>query len=193
MDWFILLSAVRRAGVANVVGTGRMAGMSEITPEEKLLNRAIALAAEIHQNQVRRPPDSRPYICHVLDVVNALPHSDHQGRLVAALHDTIEDAPSDKDDEATAARKRAEVLARIDALGVGPEVLEAVTAISHLKSTGEEAEYLEYIKGSVKPNALASRVKIVDNYVNMRDMVGDSEANKAKLHQYASSIAELTK
>jgi len=79
-----------------------MVGMSdEITREQRLLNEAIALAAEVHVWQVRKQPDGRPYICHVLDVVNALPNDlplqdpnfkdVHLKRLVAALHDTIED------------------------------------------------------------------------------------------------------
>ena len=166
--------------------------MGKITPEALQLNQAIALAAEVHQHQIRRPPDGRPYICHVLDVVNALPKEDHLARLVAALHDTIEDAADEDDDGATAYRKRAEVEARIKALGVNEAVLLAVKAISHLGGTGEESEYLQYVREKVKPNELARRVKIIDNYVNMKDMVGDSPANKARLHKYAQSIAILT-
>jgi len=171
---------------------GSVGGMSEITPAQLLLNQAIALAADIHQGQVRREPDGRPYICHVLDVVNALPKDDHQARLVAALHDTIEDAPAHNDDASTAQLKRDKVEARIKSLGVSEEVLAAVKAISHLGATGEQSEYLAYVREKVKPNALARRVKIIDNYVNMKDLVGASEAQRARLHKYAQSIAILT-
>jgi (p)ppGpp synthase/HD superfamily hydrolase len=184
-----------------------------ITPEEKQLNDAIALAADIHRNQVRKEPDGRPYICHVLDVVNGLPNDltledpnfkeVHLKRLVAALHDTIEDV-ADKDEPAAAAeQKRAELRQKILA-EFGPKVLAGVEAMTHLKKEGlteaaELADYLEYVKTSVLPNDAAVAVKVIDNYVNMKDRVtqfvaGGKDAEKAreKLHQYACSIALLT-
>jgi (p)ppGpp synthase/HD superfamily hydrolase len=185
-----------------------------ITPQEKQLNDAIALAADIHRNQVRKPPDGRPYICHVLDVVNGLPNDlplqdpnfkdIHLKRLVAALHDTIEDV-ADKDKPGAAAdQKRAELRQKILA-EFGPEVMAGVEAMTHLKpeNLSEEAElahYINYIKKSVLANDAAVAVKVIDNYANMKDRVAqfaaggaDAENARKKLHQYASSIVELTK
>jgi len=193
---------------------GRMVGMSdEITREQRLLNEAIALAAEVHVWQVRKQPDGRPYICHVLDVVNALPNDlplqdpnfkdVHLKRLVAALHDTIEDVVEKDEPAAEADQKRAELRQKILAK-FGPEVLAGVEAMTHLKPEGlsEEAElahYIDYVETSVLANDAAVAVKIIDNYVNMKDRVtqfvaGGKDAEKAreKLHQYASSIALLT-
>ena len=184
-----------------------------ITPQEKQLNDAIALAADIHRNQVRKEPDGRPYICHVLDVVNGLPNDlplqdpnfkdIHLKRLVAALHDTIEDV-ADKDKPGAAAdQKRAELRQKILA-EFGPEVMAGVEAMTHLKpeNLSEEADlahYIDYIKTSVLPNDAAVAVKIIDNYVNMKDRVTqfvaggkDAENARKKLHQYACSIALLT-
>ena len=196
---------------ARFSGLGRMVGMSKakkenmIRPVQKKLNDAIALAADIHREQVRDKPDGRPYICHVLDVVHAIPEKCPEARLVAALHDTIEDAALKKDTPAAAKKKRDKVRRRIAAGDFGPGILEAVEAISHIKkhgvaNLGKAEEYLLYVQESVLPNPLATKVKIIDNYVNMKDRVtqfvaGGKDAEKArkKLHQYASSIVELTK
>jgi guanosine-3',5'-bis(diphosphate) 3'-pyrophosphohydrolase len=165
-----------------------------ITPEEKQLNAAIALAADVHRNQVRKEPDGRPYICHVLDVVNAIPKDKHRERLVAALHDTIEDVDPDKLDW----------LLNTITEQFGDEVLDGVIAMTHDKKEGfDEAEeltdYLKYIEEEVLGDPAAPAVKIADNYVNMKDRVGqfiaggpEAEDARKKLHQYARSIALLT-
>ena len=165
-----------------------------LTKEQRQLNAALEIAADVHRNQVRKAPDGRPYICHVLDVVIALPEHKHLERLVAALHDTVEDSPKGK---------RKALKAKIKRL-FGPKVLAGVEAMTHLKPEGlneadELGHYLDYIKMSVLPNGAAIPVKIVDNYVNMKDRVtqfvaGGKDAEKArkKLHQYASSIVLLT-
>ena len=172
-------------------------GMSdEITEEQRLLNEAIALAAEVHVGQVRKLPDGRPYICHVLDVVNALPAHLHTTRLVAALHDTVEDSPKGR---------RPALRQKIRRL-FGPQVLAGVDAMTHVKpkgldEAGKLAHYLAYITDSVRPNRAAVAVKLADNYVNMKDRIGqfiDGDAKqreeaRKKLHQYAQSIALLTK
>lgn len=87
----------------------------------------------------------------------------------------------------------------------GPEVLAGVEAMTHLKAENlsEEAElahYIDYIKTRVLPNDAAVAVKVIDNYVNMKDRVTqfvaggkDAENARKKLHQYACSIVELTK
>jgi len=169
----------------------------EITEQQRLLNEAIALAAEVHVGQVRKQPDGRPYICHVLDVVNALPERLHELRLVAALHDTIEDIEPE----------RREWLRDRIRTQFGPYVLGGVEAMSHLKKSQELTtegdlllEYEEYIKTSVVHDIYAWTVKVVDNYVNMKDHVAkfidgnpeEREKSRAKLNQYASSIATLT-
>lgn len=166
----------------------------EITEEQRMLNAAIALAAKVHVGQVRKEPDGRPYICHVLDVVNALPAHLHTTRLVAALHDTVEDIEP----------ARQQWLKDTIKAKFGAEVLAGVEAMSHdkpkgLDKAGELAHYLRYVRKKVASNKAAIPVKIIDNYVNMKDRVtqfvaGGKDTVKAreKLHQYAQSIALLT-
>jgi hypothetical protein len=62
------------------------------------------------------------------------------------------------------------------------------------------ADYIKYVTTSVLSNDAAIPVKIIDNYVNMKDRVTqfvaggkDAENARRKLHQYASSIVELTR
>lgn len=166
----------------------------QITPEQLQLNEAIALAAEVHTGQVRKMPDGRPYICHVLDVVNALPANLNTTRLVAALHDTVEDIAEEKREWLKDEIKRR----------FGAEVLAGVLAMTHDKPEGLSAEaaladYLKYVQDKVLTNPHAPAVKLADNYVNMRDRVTQfaeggeaTEKARVKLHQYALSIALLT-
>ena len=166
-----------------------------LTKEQKQLNAALEIAADVHRNQVRKAPDGRPYICHVLDVVIALPEHKHLERMVAALHDTVEDSPKGKREALKAKIKRL----------FGLKVLAGVEAMTHIKKEGlneadELAHYIDYIKTSVLPNETAVAVKVIDNYVNMKDRVAqfvadgkDAEKARKKLHQYACSIVELTK
>jgi len=166
-----------------------------LTKNQKQLNAALEIAADVHRNQVRKAPDGRPYICHVLDVVIALPEHKHLERLVAALHDTVEDSPKGKREALKAKIKRV----------FGPKVLAGVKAMTHIKKKGraedeELADYLDYVKSCVSKNKAAIPVKIIDNYVNMKDRVTqfvaggkDTEKARKKLHQYACSIALLTK
>lgn len=181
-------------GVCQVFGF-RQNDVMSITPEEKQLNDAIAIAADVHRNQVRKAPDGRPYLCHVLDVVNTLPKAKHLERMVAALHDTIEDCPATKRKALKALIKRK----------FGPKILAGVEAMTHIKKKGQSekaelADYIKYVTKSVLANDAAMPVKIIDNFVNMKDRVaqfaaGGKGAEKArkKLHQYACSIVELTK
>jgi (p)ppGpp synthase/HD superfamily hydrolase len=172
-----------------------------ITPHQRQLNDAIAIAAAVHSDQVRKPPDGRPYLCHVLDVMNMMPANDHLARLVAILHDTVEDAAEKEDSDTIKKDKREAVRQRIKDAKFDDAVLLAVEAISHIKkhglpSLGKTEEYLLYVNESVLPNRLATQVKIADNYVNMKDLIAagasDDEA-RGRLHKYASSIALLTK
>ena len=172
-----------------------------ITPQEKQLNDAIAIAADVHRGQVRDFPDSRPYLYHVLDVMNMMPANDHLARLVAILHDTVEDAAEKKDSDTIKEDKRKAVRQRIKDAKFDDAVLLAVEAISHIKKHGlpslrKTEEDLLYVNESVLPNRLATQVKIADNYVNMKDLIAagasDDEA-RGRLHKYASSIALLTK
>jgi (p)ppGpp synthase/HD superfamily hydrolase len=172
-----------------------------ITLQDTQINDALAIAADVHRGQVRDLPDGRPYLCHVMDVMNNVPANDHLARLVAILHDTIEDAAEKTDPETVKEIKREAVRQKIREAKFDDAVLIAVEAISHTKKHGVPGlskvdEYLAYIEESVLPNLLATQVKIADNYVNMKDLVAAGVQNdeaRVRLLKYARSIVELTR
>ena len=198
MVYITFREAGGRAGIAKLVGTGRMAGMSEIdwnTVNEKrrVFGLAYLIAERAHAGDFRDLPDGRPYFEHVKDVADFF--DDWETKTVAILHDAIEDT-----------REKPEgVRVTADSLkGVIPDHLIAgVVAMTKPPKSGNEPKddegklqaYLAYVRGQVKENAFARRVKLADNYVNMRDLIAaekDDEHTRWQLRKYAMSIAELT-
>ena len=109
-----------------------------------LLEKAIVLATEAHAGQVDKA--GLPYILHPLAVMLSVHTMDE--KIVAVLHDTIEDTDLLTADLITA--------------GFSHEIIEAVMAIS--KQDGESyGDYLERVKAS----PLALSVKLSDIGHNM--------------------------
>lgn len=105
------------------------------------VNRAIIMAVEAHRGQ--RDEKGLPYIYHPLHVMNSMPLGDMEGRIVAVLHDVIEDTEC------------SEFI--LGAAGFALGIVDAVLAISKEDGEGYEA-YLVRVKG----NAIARRVKLKD-------------------------------
>lgn len=105
------------------------------------LEDAIILAANAHKGQKDR--NDEPYIMHPVRVMAQL--WGHDERMVAILHDVIEDTPVTLDDLRKA--------------GYPDRIIEAVDAISRRKAAGES--FSQYIQ-RVKTNPLATKVKIAD-------------------------------
>lgn len=104
------------------------------------LERAIAIAAEAHAGQVDKA--GAPYILHPLRVM--LSCAPMEDRIVAVLHDVVEDCP-------------AFPLARLSVAGFSDEVVASLDALTRRK--GES--YDDFIE-RVKFNRLAVRVKLAD-------------------------------
>ena len=104
------------------------------------LERAIAIAAEAHAGQVDKA--GQPYILHPLRVL--LRVDGHDERIVAALHDVVEDSSV--------------TLERLAAEGFSAEVLVAVAALT--KRPGESR--LEAAHRAAA-NPIARAVKLADN------------------------------
>ena len=143
---------------------------------EKMYKRAYALAQKAHAGQTRKDKKT-PYFEHVKEVASRV--SGWDLKTVAILHDTIEDtkvtAQSLLDD------------------GFPKQIVDAVEALTKPKDC---KDYLAEVRRKILPNKLARVVKISDNYANMRDRVSEwpkSAKARKKLHEYASSIALLTK
>jgi (p)ppGpp synthase/HD superfamily hydrolase len=93
------------------------------------LERAIVIAAEAHTKE--NDKGGAPYILHPLRVMLAM--TDTDSRIVAVLHDVVED------------HSPPWTLDRIRAEGFSETVLEALDAVTHRKSEGEE--YFSYTPG----------------------------------------------
>jgi (p)ppGpp synthase/HD superfamily hydrolase len=143
---------------------------------EKMYKRAYALAQKAHAGQTRKDKKT-PYFEHVKEVASRV--SGWDLKTVAILHDTIEDT------KVTAQSLLDE--------GFPEQIVAAVVALTKPKDC---KDYIGEVRRKVLPNKLARVVKISDNYANMRDRVSEwpkSAKARKKLHEYASSIALLTK
>jgi hypothetical protein len=106
------------------------------------LEHAIALAAHYHLGQVDKA--GRPYIEHIIAVIAAVKSPD--GKIVAALHDIVEDTNM--------------TLIDLCYAGFSERVVDAVGALTRKKGTGEL--YLSGYIPRVMKNALATEVKQQD-------------------------------
>ena len=143
---------------------------------EKMYKRAYALAQKAHAGQTRKDKKT-PYFEHVKEVASRV--SGWDLKTVAILHDTIEDT-------------KVTALSLLDE-GFPKQIVDAVVALTKPKNC---KNYLAEVRRKILPNKLARVVKISDNYANMRDRVSEwpkSAKARRKLHDYASSIALLTK
>lgn len=122
------------------------------------LEDAIALAARAHRGQVDK--GGQPYILHVLRVM--LRQEDETARIVAVLHDVLEDTPV--------------TLADLQTAGYDEHVCEAVDCL-----TRRSAETYEDMIERVAANPLARQVKLADLADNLnpeRRVPVDSAAEK---------------
>lgn len=101
------------------------------------LSEAISIAVKAHDGQVDKA--GQPYILHCLRVMLAM--STDEDRIVAVLHDVVEDTDLTLD----------------DLRGFGPEAVEALDALTRRK----RELYLAYIE-RLSANPQAVRVKMID-------------------------------
>lgn len=134
------------------------------------LERAIALAAEAHAGQVDKA--GAPYILHPLRLLLAVDTPEE--RIVAVLHDVVEDTPW--------------TLEALRAEGFTQEVVDAVEALT--KRAGES--YEAFIE-RVAANPLARRVKRADlaDNLDLGRLPVVTEADLARLARYRAALARL--
>lgn len=104
-----------------------------------MLNKALSIAYEAHEKQVDKA--GAPYILHPMRV--ALHCKTEEEKVVALLHDVLEDSPMTLED--------------LKSEGFNEEILEALKCLTKIK--GED--YRDFIQRIVL-NPLATRVKIQD-------------------------------
>ena len=105
---------------------------------------ALELAVEKHKNQTDKA--GNPYILHPLHVMENV--NSKEGKIVAILHDIIEDTDITEN-----------YLLKI---GLSKRIVDAVVALTR----SEDRDYQEYIK-NLSSNPLAKEVKIADLEHNM--------------------------
>ena len=113
---------------------------------EELLALAYMLSASAHLNQ--RDKGGRPYIEHPMRLAGEFYESTE--KIVALLHDVIEDAPEFL------------TLVTLEELGYPDHILRALDALTHR----ECEEYTDYI-ARVNQDPLAWRIKVADLYDNL--------------------------
>jgi len=139
--------------------------------ENELLERAIRIAVKAHKGQ--RDNYGAPYIMHPLRVMHRVDTTAE--KIVAALHDVVEDTSLSLDD----LRKE----------GFPGRIIKAVDCIS--KREGED--YEEYVRRAGS-NPLARRVKLADLEDNMdvrrRRVVDEKDARR--LAKYLKAWRKLS-
>lgn len=135
------------------------------------LERAIAIAAQAHAGQPS--PSREPYILHPMRVLLSL--DGETERIVAALHDVVEDTSLTLEDLASE--------------GFSGDVLAAVDAMTH--RDGES--YEEYIE-RVAVNPVARRVKLSDltDNMNIRRLPELTEKRLARTRRYHAAWLRLS-
>ncbi len=138
------------------------------------IEKALQIAARAHEGQ--KDKEGQPYILHPLRLMNAV--EDVPAKIVAVLHDVIEDTP------VTAEELRRE--------GFDEAVLAALECLTHRK--GEP--YADFVV-RCKRDVIARRVKLADLEDNARpsrallrpDRI---ESDLARLRKYLLSYKSLT-
>ena len=129
------------------------------------LEDAIVLAVQAHHGQVYPTPGGEPFIRHPLRVMLQV-EADIE-RIVAVLHDLVEDTPYTLDD--------------VRRLGYPNEAIEALDRLT--RREGEA--YEEYI-GRIASHPIARRVKLADlrdNLANSRRLEANAE-NRERIERY---------
>lgn len=134
------------------------------------MSRAVMIAARAHDGQMDK--GGEPYILHPLRIMLEL--EDATDRVVAVLHDVVEDSDWTLDD--------------LQAEGFSGEVIAAVDAIS--RREGEE--YMEYVQRA-GAHPTARRVKLADLRDNMRQarLRVETERDRERLQRYRRAFELL--
>ncbi|NJN38402.1 MAG: GTP pyrophosphokinase [Acaryochloridaceae cyanobacterium CSU_3_4] len=143
---------------------------TDATTLERLLSTAIAIATDCHAHQLDKA--GQPYISHPLRVMQAVATT--QEKIVAVLHDTVEDSDLTLPDLAAA--------------GFPSDVLAAIDAI-----TQRQDESYEVYLARVIENPIALRVKIADMTDNMdiSRIAHPTDKDWVRLKKYETILPQL--
>ena len=112
---------------------------------QEMIEKAYRFAMKAHEGQIDK--GGKPYIDHVMYVASKFVDN-HELRIVAMLHDVVEDTKYSIED--------------IESEGFSKDIIDALKIITK----PDDMDYMEYIE-YVSSNELASRVKMADLKHNM--------------------------
>ena len=134
------------------------------------LEDALALAAKAHKGQ--RDKAGEPYILHPIRLMLSVP--DEPARIVALLHDVVEDTETSMEE--------------LRAAGYPEDLLAALDCV-----TRRDTETYEEFIDRIAPNELARRVKLADLADNMDPSRFPviTEKDRIRLERYKAAWAKL--
>lgn len=141
------------------------------------LQRAIEIAVEAHRTQFDKA--GAPYILHPLRVMFSVEIEDE--RIVAVLHDVVEDGPG-------------WTFERLENEGFSASVVEALRLVTKRPEDegGDEEVYLRFVRRTLT-NAVARRVKIADirDNLNAARFKELTERDRLRMNRYLAALREL--
>lgn len=147
-------------------------GGREINPQ-----RAIEIAVEAHRTQFDKA--GAPYILHPLRVMFSV--ETEEERIVAVLHDVVEDGPG-------------WTFERLENEGFSASVVEALRLVTKRPEDegGDDEGYLRFVRRTLT-NAVARRVKIADirDNLNATRFKELTERDRLRMNRYLAALREL--
>ena len=141
------------------------------------LQRAIEIAVEAHRNQSDKA--GAPYILHPLRVMMSV--DTEEERIVAVLHDVVEDGPG-------------WTFERLVAEGFPASVIDALRLVTKRpEDRGDDEEsYLRFVRRTL-PNPVARRVKIADirDNLNATRLKELTERDRLRMNRYLAALRVL--
>ncbi len=132
---------------------------TEVIRSSELLTKVFHFAKQKHAGQKRK--DGKDYIIHPVAVSELV--SETEEKIVALLHDVMEDTDTSTDEI-------------INSLGVSKDVIEALKLMTH----DDSISYEDYVKG-LASNKLAKAVKLADLKHNLSTIDTLPEPKRTKL------------
>lgn len=136
----------------------------------ELLSKAIVIATKAHDGQIDK--GGKPYILHPLSVM--MKCGNYKEKIVAVLHDVIEDTDITYDD--------------LRQEGFDEEIIEAIDSVT--RRNGES--YMEFIR-RCKQNSIGKYVKVADLKDNMdiSRIPNPTKKDYDRVEKYKKAMSEL--
>jgi (p)ppGpp synthase/HD superfamily hydrolase len=140
--------------------------------QQKLLAKAIALAAMEHEGQLDR--GGYPYILHCMTVMHKVKSSEPEVKQIAIMHDLMEDTSVNA--------------ALLHSLGFSSRVLTALQLLTHNKGDS----YQEYIDGiATCRDAILVKLADLRHNSDFTRLKGVTEKDLARMQKYQKAYVQL--